>query len=75
MENPVGYPLQECPKCGHDEFYVKQSFKGTCDFIQRFDGEDVDNGHMHDNTRYRYISKYAYCNKCNKKLFEIAGAN
>ena len=63
--------IKECPYCGSEEYYIKQSFTGTCNFRIRFDGKQTDNGDMHDNTLYKNTSKFVYCNDCNKKLFEI----
>jgi hypothetical protein len=63
--------IKKCPSCGSEEYYIKQSFTGTCNFRLRFDGKETDNGDMHDNTQYKNTSKYAYCNDCNKKLFEL----
>lgn len=63
--------MKECPYCGSVEYYIKQSFKGTCNFRIRFDGEEVDNSDIHDNAQYKLRSKYAYCCKCNKKLFKL----
>lgn len=65
--------MKECPYCGSEEYYIKQSFKGTCEYIFRFDGkkDEVDNGHIHDNIQYKITSKYAYCRECDKRLFKI----
>lgn len=63
--------ITECPYCYSKEYYIKQSFKGTCYFRVRFDDKETDNSDMYDNTQYRNISKYAYCSSCNKKLFKI----
>lgn len=59
------------PYCGSEEYYIKQSFKGTCNYYIRFDGEVAYNTTMHDNIEYINVSKYAWCSECNKKLFEI----
>jgi len=63
--------IDKCPYCGSEEYYIKQSYKGICEYILRFDGKEADNGHMHGNTQYKNVSKYAWCNECNKRLFEI----
>ena len=60
-----------CPYCCSEEYYIKQSFKGTCDYHMRFDGEETENGEMHANATYKNISKYAWCSECNKRLFKI----
>ena len=74
MENKIKYePNMTCPYCGNEEFYVKQSFKGTCDYNMRFDRNNgnVENGEMWQNAEMKDISKYAYCNGCNKRLFNM----
>lgn len=63
--------IKSCPYCGSEEFYIKQSFTGTCNFNLRFDGKDTENGEMHENTEYKNTSKYAWCRECNKRLFEL----
>jgi len=63
--------MKECPYCGSEEYYIKQSFKGTCEYIFRFDGKEAENGHIHDNIQYKNTSKYAYCSECDKRLFKI----
>ncbi|EDT74783.1 hypothetical protein [Clostridium butyricum] len=60
-----------CPYCSSEEYYIKQSFKGTCEYIVRFDGKEADNGHMHGNTEYKNTSKYAWCRECGKRLFKL----
>lgn len=35
--------LTRCPFCGNDEFYTKQQIKGSCYYIERFDGEYLGN--------------------------------
>lgn len=62
-----------CPYCGSEEYYIKQSFKGTCNYVIRFDGKEIDdeNSDMHENTTYRNVSKYAWCYGCGKRLFKL----
>lgn len=61
-----------CPYCGHNEFYIKQYFSGTCDYNMRFDrGVDVENGSMWDGATMKDMRKYVKCSNCNKKLFPI----
>lgn len=74
MAKEIHYsPDMVCPYCGNEEFFVKQSFKGTCDYNMRFDmnNQNVYNGEMHENTQYKITSKYAYCNNCFKRLFKV----
>lgn len=63
--------IKVCPYCGSEEYYIKQSFKGTCNYKIRFDGEETENGSMHGNADYKNLSKYAWCNNCHKKLFMV----
>lgn len=67
-------PDMVCPYCGNEEFFIKESYKGTCEYNMRFDmdNRDVENGEMHEGTMYKPIGKYAYCNKCRKRLFPIS---
>lgn len=66
------FPMSSCPKCDNDEFYVKQNVSGTIDYNYKLDGSrDAYNGDYIDHLRYKTISKYAYCNNCNKRLFKI----
>ena len=74
MAKEIHYsPDMVCPYCGNEEFFIKQSFKGTCNFNMRFDmdNENVENGDMYDNVSFETIGKYAYCNNCFKRLFKI----
>ena len=74
MENKIHYSkdMKKCPYCGNEEFYVKQSFSGICEYNMRFDmGTNVENGEMWDNATMKDLTKYAYCNNCDKRLFPI----
>ena len=63
-------PMDSCPHCGNDEYYVMQTFsgKGACNY--RFDGGDADNTHMHDSVDYKE-QKTAFCTNCQKKLGHV----
>ena len=66
--------MKRCPYCGNDEFYIKQSYKGICDYNMRFDKDskdDAENGSMWDMAQMTDMWKYVRCNNCNKKLFLI----
>jgi rubredoxin len=66
--------IKSCPSCGSEEYYIKQKYEGTCNYVLRFDGLDSQNNcDMHASARYENTSKYAYCNKCKKRLFKIEG--
>ena len=59
-----------CPYCGCEEFYIKQSYSGSCEYNMRFDGdEDVENGSMYDGATMKDMWKYVKCRNCEKKLF------
>lgn len=63
--------MQCCPYCGSEIYYIKQSFKGVCEYFMRFDGETADNESMYDNSGWKNRSKYAWCAKCHKRLFKL----
>lgn len=70
----MGYPLKKCPHCGNDEFYIKQKVSGVILYNYKLDGSNTAyNGEMYESSdlRYQTISKYAYCNNCDKRLFKI----
>ncbi len=74
MAKEIHYsPDMVCPYGGNEEFFIKQSFKGTCNFNMRFDmdNQDVENGEMYENASYKTVGKYAYCNNCFKRLFKV----
>lgn len=48
-----------CPYCGSEEYYIKQSYHGRCNYYLRFDGKETDNGEMWEDTLFRNTSKYA----------------
>lgn len=60
-----------CPHCGSEEYYIKQSYRGTCKYVVRFDGEESENGSMYENSSYKNTSKYAWCSDCDKRLFKL----
>ena len=61
--------MEKCLYCGNDEFYIRQSYYGTCEYNYRFDGKDAENGEMWQNATMKDLTKYAYCNNCHKRLF------
>ena len=64
--------MMECPYCGSDEFYVKQSYSGVCRFRMKIDGgQSNNNGEMYDYAIHNDLTKYAYCNQCEKRLFPM----
>lgn len=66
-------PDMVCPYCGNEEFFIRQRYKGTCEYNMRFDGGiDVENGAMYENASHQNTGKYAYCNNCGKRLFKIS---
>lgn len=66
IENP---PLNKCPYCGSEEFYINQSVSGKVEYHYRFDGEVAENGELHEPLNYTDIGKFAYCSCCRKRLF------
>lgn len=63
-----------CPYCGSGEFYIRQSYKGICDYNMNFDldsNETPENGSMWDMASMKDEWKYARCNQCDKRLFQI----
>lgn len=72
MAYPKISDLSCCPFCGHDEFYIKQSYKGNCQLNIRFDRKDnVDNSDLYWSAEHKIISKFAYCNHCDQKIAKI----
>lgn len=60
--------FKECPFCGSESYYMKQSYKGTCYYYINFDGSDADNTETHGGAEYKNTSKFAFCSECNKKI-------
>ena len=67
LENP---PIRECPHCGSEEFYIKQYAHGNIEYHYRFDGEEGENGELHEPLSYTDTGKFAYCSECHKRLFK-----
>lgn len=63
--------IKECPYCKHDEYFVKQSYKGVTEYNFRYDGTEAENGHMWDGANFKNISKYAWCSLCYRRLFKL----
>lgn len=59
--------LTECQFCGCNEFYVKEYYFGSLEFILTFDGTEGDNSGMYDGLSVK-TNKRTYCRKCNKYL-------
>lgn len=66
LENP---PIEKCPYCGGEEFCIIQRVSGTVEYHYRFDGEEGENGELHEPLNYTDIRKFAYCPSCRKRLF------
>ncbi len=60
--------LEQCPHCGYDEFYQKQSVKGFIYTRKRFDGEVADNTEMYNSLSYGELQKTVYCGECQEKI-------
>lgn len=67
----VEYPISKCPRCGCEEFYIRQRAEGIIHYKFRFDGEEADNGEMYEGIRVESTGKFAYCVHCNKRLFKL----
>lgn len=64
-------PIEKCPHCGSgDGYYTKEQAHGNVTRYYNYDGSDCDNGQMHDYLTYSG-GKYAYCIKCDKRLFKM----
>ena len=65
------FPINKCPSCGNTEIMIKCSITGICEYNISLDNKKTAyNGEMYDYTHLKPISKYAYCNNCNKRLFK-----
>ena len=56
--------------CGSEIFYIRQRVSGICDFYVKCNGEEVDNGGLHDDLIYTNISKYYRCENCDRFAIE-----
>lgn len=63
--------IAKCPYCGHDEYYVHYKYSGVGAYRYRFDGEEAENGDMYDCLKTTVIGKFAYCCRCNRRIFRI----
>lgn len=63
--------VDECPYCGHDEFYCYQTVKGKIAVREKFDlesKEDATNTEMWDGIGFGKKFKTAYCGNCHEKV-------
>lgn len=63
--------IQNCPFCGYEEYYKKETYKGTCNAYARFDGKETENGDMYSYASHKLSSKFAYCTACNRKIARL----
>lgn len=68
MPLPKLSALEECPHCGYDEFYQKQSVKGFIYPRRRFDGGEADNDRLFEHLGLGKMQKTIYCGGCQKKI-------
>lgn len=62
----------KCQCCGNeDNFYTKNSYKGTYNFHFNGSGEETDNSEMFSNADSRYTSKFIYCANCHCRVGKI----
>ncbi|MFQ7583792.1 MAG: hypothetical protein ACLRMW_06390 [[Clostridium] symbiosum] len=66
LEKP---PFEKCPYCGSEEFYINQYVSGYVEYHYRFDGDNGENGELHEPLKYADKGKFAYCAECRKKIF------
>lgn len=59
--------LTNCPNCGHDEFYRNGHASGSYAYYYRFDGEEANNGNLHDGLTYKE-NKTCFCSQCHLSL-------
>ena len=63
--------LKQCPYCGSKgRFYIKEQVRGSVQVYYNFKGKLDDNTGMYDCLIHE-SGKYAYCENCNKRLFEV----
>jgi len=62
--------MNQCKYCGHDKYYTKDYVYGSTLYFYRFDGEEADNSDYYTRLTHKQ-GEYAYCAKCNKRLFRI----
>lgn len=62
-------PVEKCPYCGSEEFCINQRVSGYVEYHYRFDGDEGENGELHEPLNYTDTGKFAYCTDCRKRLF------
>ena len=68
MALPKLSELTECPKCGYDEFYQKQSVKGFIYPRRRFDETEADNTELYNSMSCGKLQKTIYCASCQEAI-------
>ena len=64
--------IDSCPHCGnHYDFYTKDYIQGSTRYNYEFDGTQAYNGELFDYLG-NISGKYAYCGKCDKRLFKMS---
>jgi hypothetical protein len=66
LEKP---PVEKCPYCGSEEFYINERVSGCIEYHYRFDGDEGENGELHEPLNYTDTGKFAYCSCCRKRVF------
>lgn len=62
----------QCSKCGNSEvFYIKERYRGTCNFYFRPDGKDADNTELYGNAIHYSTSKFVFCSECDAKVGKV----
>ena len=65
--------LKCCPYCGSEEYYIKQHATGELEWRMRFDGKEAENEAYYEPLMVTNTSKFAWCLRCDKKLFKLEG--
>jgi predicted glycosyltransferase involved in capsule biosynthesis len=60
--------VKECPYCGNDEFYIRQTYSGTGNYYMSLTNQPgVDNADMY-HCLHTKAGKTAYCQACEKPI-------
>lgn len=64
-------PFKECPFCGYDEYFYKESVSGAIYLNVRYDKEAAENTDLYEGLRYSPVGKFCYCSNCKHRLFRF----
>lgn len=61
-------PKNPCKHCGSTEFYLKEKYKGYCEFRVDIDeNKECENEDMYITAEHRLVSKFYWCANCHKR--------